>query len=262
MPARTRIRALSACLLILAFATVSFLSAQSNENERLRAQALARQRLGAELAELPLLAKAVSVYDAEDNTEIFGRISNASLPIASLAKTLTAIVFLETPDQGRIITISQNCLNQAGEYGFRAGEAWSSADLARFTLLASANDAACALAEGTPLFDLRAAELISAIGLKNFKLNNATGLDIDSAQAGAYGSASDSNKLALYALRNFPNMFSITVLPEINLESKSGQIYSVVNTNIDAMHIPNLFYSKTNLPKRDPLFIIVMCYFF
>lgn len=197
------------------------------------------------LSEVPVEAKAVSVYEIDSGREIYGKNQNEPLPLASLAKTMTVLVALADHEPGSLITISQNALNQEGDYGLWVSEKWKIENLARFTLIGSANDGAYALTEGDTGILEKMNEKAKKIGMENTLFLNSTGLDADSEKAGAYASARDANVMAMYALKARPEIFSVTSWPEISLKSESGFQHNIKNTNIIMGDIPNLLFSKT-----------------
>ncbi len=197
------------------------------------------------LASVPVQAKAYSVYDITLNRELYGKDQNEMLPFASLAKTMTVLIALADHEPGSILIISQNAINQDGDYGFFINEKWKIEDLAKFTLVGSVNDGAYALSENKSDFIERMNIKARKIGMENALFLNSTGLDIDGEKAGAYASALDANIMAIYALKAHPEIFSATVLPEINLKSESGSNHDIRNTDLVLHKIPNLYFSKT-----------------
>lgn len=201
------------------------------------------------LAGVLVEAKAVSVYDAVLNRELYGKNDIEVMPLASLVKTMTVLVALQDKDPNATIIISKNALDQFGEYGFSEGEKWRIEDLAKFTLIGSANDGAYALSEGDPDILQKMNEKAKRLGMQNTTFLNPTGLDTDAGAVGGYGSALDANIMALFALKARPEIFSATVLPEMNLKSESGFEHNIKNTNIILDKIPNLLFSKTGFTE-------------
>lgn len=202
-------------------------------------------RIQNELSNVPVEAKAVSVYDVDSNVELYGKDQNESLPLASLVKTMTVLVSLSSNEPGHIITISQNAIKQDGNYGFFTDEKWKIENLAKFTLIGSANDGAYALSDNDPNFIEKMNDKAKRIGMEHALFSNPTGLDIDDKKAGAYASALDVNIMAAFALKAYPNVFLATVLPEMNIKSESGFNHDVKNTDLVLNKINNLYFSKT-----------------
>ncbi|KKR79439.1 MAG: Serine-type D-Ala-D-Ala carboxypeptidase [Candidatus Nomurabacteria bacterium GW2011_GWA2_40_9] len=199
------------------------------------------------LANLELEAKAVSVYDATSKIKIYGENDTLPLPLASLTKTMTAIVALEESDE-KNINISKNAIDSEGEYGLLLGEIWKMTDLIKFTLIISSNDGATAISENDKEFINKMNNKAISIGMKHTLFLNATGLDqeIDTEKKiGAYASSYDANILAIYALKTYPEVFKGTTRAEVVIDSESGISHKVKNTNIIVDKIPNIIFSKT-----------------
>lgn len=203
-------------------------------------------QLSSEIEELKLSASAISIYNISANKKIYGKNDNQKLPLASLSKTMTVIVALESNPKKEIL-ISKEALKQEGVYGLSENEIWNFYDLAKFTLISSSNDSAYALAEGDTDFIKKMNDKAQEIGMVSTEFKNVTGLDIDMQNAGNYGTAIDANKLAIYAFKRYPLIFRDTSLKEEVFKSKSGFIYQIQNTNISISRIPNILFSKTGL---------------
>jgi len=199
------------------------------------------------LSNIPIQAKAVSVYDQTLSRKIYGFNDETKLPIASLAKIMTVTIALNQHNLNDIVYISKEALKQETDYGFFVNEKFKIGDLAKWTLIGSANDGAYALAENTPFFLQKINQKAKKIGMKNAIFLNPTGLDISQGISGAYASAEDVNIMAMYALKAQPEIFSATVLPEINIKSESSFSHQIGNTNIILDKIPNILFSKTGL---------------
>lgn len=197
------------------------------------------------ISEETIYAKSFSIYDLNIQREIYSKNSNMVLPLASLTKTMTMLIVLNENKKDNIVNISKNALLQDGDYGFSVGEKLKIEDLVKFTLISSANDGAYALSELVQNITEKMNIKAKKIGLENTYFLNPTGLDISAHKAGAYGTALDMNLLAIYAVKEYPEIFDATKLTEINLKSESGKNHFEKNTNILAQKIPNLIFSKT-----------------
>jgi len=203
--------------------------------------------------DVPIEAKAVSIYDETLNKKIYGKNDEEELPIASLAKIITVATVLNNSKTYDVISISRDAIKQEGDYGLFVNEKIRVGDLARFTLIGSSNDGVYALAESqninntenSNLFLEKINEKARKIGIENSLFFNFTGLDIDEVFAGAYASAQDVNIMAMYALKAHPEIFSASIMPEINIVSESGFRHNIKNTNIILDKIPNILFSKT-----------------
>lgn len=113
--------------------------------------------------------------------------ADAPLPPASVTKTMTMLLVFEAIDDGRIslddvVGVSQNAASMGGSQVFlEAGEQMSVDTLLKCMIVASANDAAVALAEhiygSEASFVARMNERAAELGCTSSHFENATGLD-------------------------------------------------------------------------------------
>ena len=197
------------------------------------------------LADIPIQAEAVSVYDQTLDRKIYGKNDEVSLPIASLTKIMTVLIGLNNHKVDDTVSISQNALSQDTDYGFFVNEKFKIKDLAEFTLIGSANDGAYALAENADNSLGKMNSKAKIIGMENALFLNSTGLDMDEKSAGAFASAQDVNVMAMYALKAYPEIFNASAMPEINITSLSGFDHNIKNTNKILDKIPGILFSKT-----------------
>ena len=201
--------------------------------------------------ELKLSARAVYVFDLSAGRVLFRSHSEAQLPLASLAKLLTSLIALDLADDPRErVYISEEALIPEGENGLIAGDRWEISELAAFSLLASSNDAAEALAlfaqtESGLEFTRLAQDFVGQLNLRQTYLLNPTGLDVSESLAGAYGSAEDVAAVLAYAFEKYPSVLSQTALAETVFRSLSGREYEVRNINQEAAKWPLVLASKT-----------------
>jgi D-alanyl-D-alanine carboxypeptidase len=199
------------------------------------------------LADVPLQAKAIFVYDETLNRKIYGRNDEVGLPMASLAKIMAVVIALNNHSADDTVSISPEAIKQDTDYGFFVNEKFNIKDLAEFTLIGSANDGAYALTENIDNFLEKMNDKAKKIGMENTSFLNSTGLDVDEKTAGAQASAQDVNVLAIFALQAYPEVFSSSVMPEINIKSLSGFDHNIKNTNTILDKIPDILFSKTGL---------------
>ena len=136
---------------------------------------------------LEINAKSAVLMDAETGTVLFMKNASEALPPASVTKIMTLLLVAEAIDNGSIslddtVFVSANAASMGGSQIFiKEGEEFSIRDLLKSTVIASANDAAVALAEtisGTEEgFVARMNERAAQLGMKNTHFENATGLD-------------------------------------------------------------------------------------
>jgi len=212
--------------------------------EKIKKELEVQRRIEESLGGIELLAKAFSVYDIDTHKRIYGKNDDMKLPLASLAKTMTVMVALDTNTKN-YIKITPEFLKEEGEYNIVEGEIWDVKDLSRFALILSSNDAAAAIARGDKNFVTRMNEKAQAIGMGNTTFSNVTGLDVSENIAGVYGTAEDANKLAAYAFLNYSEVFESTIWPALRVKSESGYTHDIVNTNLIIKEVPGILFSKT-----------------
>jgi D-alanyl-D-alanine carboxypeptidase (penicillin-binding protein 5/6) len=239
-------------LILIAAEAILFSFANYKSNQIYQKEEAAKQLIINKFSNIPVLAKAFSIYDITDQKEIFGKNQYRRLPIASLVKTLTVVTVLDDSERekGEIIKISESDLSQIGDNGLFLNEKWNIEDLARFTLILSSNDGASALVgNDKENFVKKMEQKAEVIGMKNFSFLNCTGLDLNEASSGAYASAKDVNIMNAYAFRAYPNIFFATSLTQKEIKSLSGKFHLVKNTDLIIDKIPNIFFSKTGYTK-------------
>lgn len=197
------------------------------------------------LESLTLGAKAVSVYNISASKKVWGINDQTPMPLASLAKTMTVVVSLNHHKTNDEVYIPLSAIAEKGDYGMFGNERWYLSDLARSTLIASANDGAMALTAGNPRFVEDMNDKAKKLGMQNTLFINPTGLDVDTTHAGGFISAEDANTMASYAIRAYPQIFYVTALPELNIVSLSNFNHTFINTDTVIDKIPNLIFSKT-----------------
>ncbi len=131
--------------------------------------------------------KSAILMEAETGTVLFSK--NASIPLApaSVTKIMTLLLVAEAIDNGTVSLeqktyISSNAAGMGGSQVFlEEGEEMSVEELLKCTVIASANDAAVALAElisgNESGFVSRMNERAGELGLKDTVFENCTGLD-------------------------------------------------------------------------------------
>lgn len=202
-------------------------------------------------ANLELEAKAVLVWDTTTKQALFARNADTALPLASLTKVITAITASQVLDQNESIIIDPSDLLPEGDSGLKVDDRWRAQELIDFVLVTSSNDGARALARAsdlktsaTPDFITKMNETASFIGANNSRFANEHGLDQDTQNGGAYGSARDIALIFEYALKRFPSLMEATRYKNLSLHSRAN-VYDAVNTNSKVDEIPGLLASKT-----------------
>ena len=242
-------KSLIACLLAVALmATFFLLTKMKIKKESMLVEAQRMERLAAiknKIDVLELQAKAFSIYDVDSGEFLYGKNDEMPLPLASLTKTMTIAVALQDLEGDSIIEIPKDAIAQDGDSTLVNGEKWGLSELAKLTLISSSNDGAYAIAKKVPDIVLKMNQKAKKIGMEKTSFFNSTGLDISLDKAGAYASAKDANLMAAYAVAAHPEIFGATILPNINVKSKSAFNHKVENTDTILNKIPNILFSKT-----------------
>ncbi len=211
---------------------------------------------------LSLNAKSVYVWDINEHKKLYGKNEEKQLPLASVTKMMMALVAVELLPADTKITIDSIDLESEGDSGLFPGEKWALADLLKFTLVASSNDGASAIASvagatllreasssdpflNKQLFIEKMNEKAEAIGLTNTHFSNESGLDLDSVTSGAYGSTRDMAMLFQYIFKKHSELFTSTTYKKIDLTSLSKVTHHVANTNEGVSQVTGLIGSKT-----------------
>ena len=143
------------------------------------------QIMGADAPEID--ADAAVLMDASTGTLLFSKNASEALPPASVTKIMTLLLVAEALDNSYIsledqVTVSENAASMGGSQIFlKEGETFTVDELLKSTVIASANDAAVALAElicgSEKAFVDKMNEKAKALGMNNTHFENATGLD-------------------------------------------------------------------------------------
>ena len=207
------------------------------------------------LDNISIEGKAAFVYDVKGKKALFTKGADTVLPLASITKLMTALVAHELVDDSKKITVPSSAISQSGSSGLREGEQLSVQALSDYAMLASSNDAAYALANAVGAIidknnpnqtfvnamNVRAEEL----GFSNFTFYNPTGLDVDTNDAGAVGTAREVSFLMEYILQNYPSILEPSTFTSTRVYNEAGSYHSAENTNPIVTQIPNLLGSKT-----------------
>jgi D-alanyl-D-alanine carboxypeptidase len=205
-------------------------------------------------------AKAVYIFDLNNNSEIFSKNAEMQLPLASLTKLMTAFLANYFLPSEATVVISHNAILQEGDSGFFEGEKWSASELTDFMLVSSSNDAAFAIAEavgGLPDVKKRSEEskvsvFVRLMNQKAEELNlrqtfflNPTGLDLSKSVSGAFGSAKDVAFLIKHIIKLYPDFFAATRYESLDFLSRENKLYTTKNTNKSLANIFQLVGGKT-----------------
>lgn len=201
-------------------------------------------------ARVPLEARAAIVYDLATGETLYGKNADAQLPLASLTKLLTVYAALETLSPDTPVDIPTEAARLDGPRLFRAGETLSLSDLSRLTLTASLNDGAAAIAIATAnRQNLSQSDMLAgaaaALNLSQTYAVNGSGLDVNTAISGGYGSARDVALIAGALVEKAPVIAEATTRSSAEAVSARGISFTVTNTDPMIGTLPRLLLSKT-----------------
>lgn len=185
---------------------------------------------------LELKSPSVVLTEAAAGTVVFEKDADSPRQVASLTKLMTLLLVFEELEAGRLnpdakITVSKFAAGQPGSNALLdAGASYTVKELVKCTIVSSANDAACALAEtlsGTEeAFVARMNERARELGLTNTVYVNCTGLPKEGQQTTARDVAALS--CAISAHEGYHEYASIWM---DTLTHPSGRVTELTNTN-------------------------------
>ena len=179
-----------------------------------------------------LHAVSAALYDADDETFIYGRNMRDSMANASTTKLLTCIVALEKADINDTVTISQNAASQPEvKLGLVAGNSYNMKDLLYGMMLESFNDCAYAIAEhvggSTEGFAKLMNEKANEIGCLGTYFITPNGLDAENDISFHHSTAGDLCVIMSYCAWKSPKstqFLEITQTMQYTFETKEGQM--------------------------------------
>lgn len=204
------------------------------------------------LADNALEAKAAVVYDPATGRIWYAKNADATMPLASLTKLMTAQTVLNTIPTNTLITLSKKDVSvegDAGDWNLKAGDTMTLGNIIKLGLDASSNHAmsaaAAALGAGY-ISDLN--KTAGQLGLAHTYFLNSTGLDLSADTSGAYGSASDVAHLAAAFMRDYPDYFELSTSPSVTIPVSADNVSREVTANATALpilDIPGIIGAKT-----------------
>ena len=149
-------------------------------------------------------AEAAALIDVASGRILYQKNGNKKMRIASLTKTMTAIVAIETANLQDVVTVPPQAVGVEGSSIYlKQGEKLTLEELLYGLMLRSGNDAAVAIAYhvggSVPGFVHLMNEKAALIGMTHTNFTNPHGLDDSNMH---YSTAEDMVKLSAYALKN------------------------------------------------------------
>ncbi|HEY2337025.1 MAG TPA: serine hydrolase [Burkholderiales bacterium] len=166
-----------------------------------------------------------------DGALLWAGSADRSLPPASLAKMMTALLALERGRLDEPVTVGKGVLQETGtRMGLKPGETLRAGDLLAATVVRSANDACRSLAESFgPSVDEFASRMnarAAALGMKNTHFVEPCGHD----REGQYASAADLVLLAEQVMRH-DEYLRLSRLAKVSFRTLEGRAFTLRNTN-------------------------------
>ena len=189
---------------------------------------------------VPVDAKAALLMEAHTGRVLFADNEHEKLPPASVTKVMTMLLIYEALDNGRIewdqvVTVSAHAAGMGGSQVYlEEGEQQTVRDLVKAIVIASANDAAVAMAEHVAGSESAFVQMMNdraaALGMENTHFKNACGLDAPGHLTTAYDIALMSRQL----ITQHPAVFDYTTqrLDKIIHKTARGEEeFGLTNTN-------------------------------
>lgn len=189
----------------------------------------------ADKAPFDVKAKSAVLIDLATGTVLYAKNADLALPPASVTKIMTMLLFMEEVERGNIaldemISVSEYAASMGGSQVYlEPGETMSAEEMLKCVIIASANDAAVALAEkvagSEDAFVARMNERAAQLGMANTHFENVTGLDDDTTKhlTSAYDIALMSRELLRHE--------TITKYSTIWMDTIRGGEFGLTNTN-------------------------------
>ena len=178
-------------------------------------------------------APSAVLMEASTGKILYEKNAHVQRPCASITKVMTLILVFEAIDSGRLkldntITASEHAASMGGsDIWLEPGEEMSADDMIKATVVASANDAAVALAErvsgNEEAFVAQMNRRAGELGMRDTVFKNCNGLDEDGHITSAYDVAVMSRELMKHK-----KIFDYT---SIWLDNLRGGKTQIVNTN-------------------------------
>ena len=181
-----------------------------------------------------LPCQAAILIDEDSGTVLYEKNADEQRPVASITKVMTLLLTFEAMEEGRIhaddlVPVSEHAYHMGGsQIWLEPGEQMTLDDMLKAICIASANDAAVAVAEyvggSEPVFVSMMNEKAAALGMTNTHFENACGLDAE----GHLSTARDVAVMSREVLLNHPQVKEYCTVWQDSLRGGETQL---VNTN-------------------------------
>lgn len=211
--------------------------------------------LKSEFQDIEAKAEAIILLERDTGEILFEKNKDKKLPPASLTKIMTLLLVMEAIEQKLLalndtVVVSEKAASMGGSQVFLSkGEEITVEELIKAVAIASGNDASVALAEavsGTEAnFVAKMNEKAEALGLKNTKFQNASGLPAKDHYTTAYDLSMMSKELLKYE-----KITDYTSIYEDYLRKGKEDEFWLVNTNRLIRSHPYIDGLKTGYTKE------------
>lgn len=189
---------------------------------------------------LGLESKSAVLMEQDTGTILYEKNSHEAMPPASVTKIMTLLLIYEAQENGQFdwtdeVQVSEHAAGMGGSQVFlEAGELQSAAELTKCIAIASANDAAVAMAEfiagSEEAFAERMNRKAQELGMEDTHFVNACGLDTE----GHLTSAHDIALMSRELMMRFPQIqqYTTTWQDTILHKTRKGELeFGLTNTN-------------------------------
>lgn len=186
------------------------------------------------LGQFDVPCRAAILIDQESGTVLYEKEADTQMSIASITKVMTLLLVMEGLEEGRFtledtVPVTEHAYSMGGsQIWLEPGEEFTVDEMLRAVCVASANDAAVALAEmvggSEPVFVEQMNQKAAQLGMSNTTFQNACGLD----QERHLSTARDVAIMSREILNNHPQILNYT---GIWTDSLRGGQTQMVNTN-------------------------------
>jgi D-alanyl-D-alanine carboxypeptidase len=174
------------------------------------------------------------LYDVELNKVVWHKNLDKAFPIASITKMMVALIAMEEIKAGKtgwdsLVTVTPEAWKMNGsKVGLRKNETYSMKNLVDFSMVCSANDACCLLAQqlggSEEAFVYRMIERAEQLGMNNTCFSNSTGMPAIPDSTHPYIKDNYSSPADLLILANelikYPELLSISSQKEVILKRR------------------------------------------
>ena len=202
--------------------------------------ALAAEKQYENLTDLGLTSKSALLMEEDTGTILYEQNSHEALPPASVTKVMTLLLIYEGERDGKFewtdtVQVSEHAASMGGSQVFlEEWETQTAADMTKSIAIASANDAAVAMAEflagSEEAFVQKMNERAKELGMEDTNFVNACGLDTEGHVSSAYDIALMSREL----MENFPEIKEYTTTWQdsiIHKTRRGEETFGLTNTN-------------------------------